>query len=177
MQWEEGYVQGVIEIEIEREATKRDREMANQVVRVRREAIAACMTCPLCNKLLRDATTISECLHTCESLLTFLSLFFFSNFVPFSSSFVLNFSNFLFFFAFCSSSDLGCSWFSRFLIWVFLGFASYPLCWLVRLMFLSLCLNNLMVLLFCFISLCFLLVDAKPFGRIDWYKINADGLV
>ncbi|XWS46924.1 hypothetical protein CRYUN_Cryun14cG0109500 [Craigia yunnanensis] len=38
--------------------------MANQVVKVRREAIAACMTCPLCNKLLRDATTISECLHT-----------------------------------------------------------------------------------------------------------------
>ncbi|KAL4352717.1 hypothetical protein GQ457_06G028990 [Hibiscus cannabinus] len=38
--------------------------MTNQVVKVRREAIAACMTCPLCNKLLRDATTISECLHT-----------------------------------------------------------------------------------------------------------------
>ncbi|GMI69323.1 DREB2A-interacting protein 2 [Hibiscus trionum] len=38
--------------------------MANQVVKVRREAIAACMTCPLCNKLLRDATTVSECLHT-----------------------------------------------------------------------------------------------------------------
>ncbi|GLT36414.1 hypothetical protein SLA2020_237780 [Shorea laevis] len=38
--------------------------MANQVVKVRRETILACMTCPLCNKLLRDATTISECLHT-----------------------------------------------------------------------------------------------------------------
>ncbi|XVE73009.1 hypothetical protein DITRI_Ditri11bG0083700 [Diplodiscus trichospermus] len=38
--------------------------MANQVVKVRTEAIAACMTCPLCNKLLKDATTISECLHT-----------------------------------------------------------------------------------------------------------------
>ncbi|KDP21358.1 hypothetical protein JCGZ_21829 [Jatropha curcas] len=38
--------------------------MANQVVKVSRETIAACMTCPLCNKLLRDATTISECLHT-----------------------------------------------------------------------------------------------------------------
>ncbi|XVE77871.1 hypothetical protein DITRI_Ditri13aG0098200 [Diplodiscus trichospermus] len=38
--------------------------MANQAVKVRREAIAACMTCPLCDKLLRDATTISECLHT-----------------------------------------------------------------------------------------------------------------
>ncbi|KAH1108229.1 hypothetical protein J1N35_011997 [Gossypium stocksii] len=38
--------------------------MANQVVKVRREAVAACMTCPLCNKLVKDATTISECLHT-----------------------------------------------------------------------------------------------------------------
>ncbi|XAR61139.1 hypothetical protein NMG60_11034762 [Bertholletia excelsa] len=38
--------------------------MSNQVMKVRREAIAACMTCPLCNKLLRDATTIIECLHT-----------------------------------------------------------------------------------------------------------------
>ncbi|KAL3517646.1 hypothetical protein ACH5RR_020235 [Cinchona calisaya] len=38
--------------------------LSNQVVEVRRETIAACMTCPLCNKLFRDATTISECLHT-----------------------------------------------------------------------------------------------------------------
>ncbi|XP_027172765.1 E3 ubiquitin protein ligase DRIP2-like isoform X2 [Coffea eugenioides] len=38
--------------------------MSNQVVKVKREMIAACMTCPLCNKLFRDATTISECLHT-----------------------------------------------------------------------------------------------------------------
>nr|GMD18628.1 E3 ubiquitin protein ligase DRIP2-like [Ipomoea batatas] len=38
--------------------------MSNQVVKVRRETIGACMTCPLCNKLFRDATTISECLHT-----------------------------------------------------------------------------------------------------------------
>ncbi|XP_044466359.1 E3 ubiquitin protein ligase DRIP2-like isoform X1 [Mangifera indica] len=41
------------------------REMANNlVVKVKRETIAACMTCPLCNKLLRDATTITECLHS-----------------------------------------------------------------------------------------------------------------
>ncbi|XP_077248071.1 DREB2A-interacting protein 2 isoform X2 [Tasmannia lanceolata] len=39
-------------------------EMTTQVVKVRRETLAACMTCPLCNKLLREATTISECLHT-----------------------------------------------------------------------------------------------------------------
>ncbi|KAF5459338.1 hypothetical protein F2P56_023293 [Juglans regia] len=38
--------------------------MANQVVKVRRQTIVACMTCPLCKKLFRDATTISECLHT-----------------------------------------------------------------------------------------------------------------
>ncbi|CAH9093673.1 unnamed protein product [Cuscuta europaea] len=38
--------------------------MSNQVVKVRRETIAAHMTCPLCSKLFRDATTISECLHT-----------------------------------------------------------------------------------------------------------------
>lgn len=40
------------------------REMSNQVVKVRREALAACMTCPICKKLLEEATTISECLHT-----------------------------------------------------------------------------------------------------------------
>ncbi|XP_022145983.1 E3 ubiquitin protein ligase DRIP2 isoform X2 [Momordica charantia] len=38
--------------------------MANQVVKVKREAIAACITCPLCHKLLKEATTVSECLHT-----------------------------------------------------------------------------------------------------------------
>ncbi|KAJ8764606.1 hypothetical protein K2173_006478 [Erythroxylum novogranatense] len=38
--------------------------MLSQVVMVQREKLAACMTCPLCNKLFRDATTISECLHT-----------------------------------------------------------------------------------------------------------------
>ncbi|XP_041992916.1 E3 ubiquitin protein ligase DRIP2-like [Salvia splendens] len=38
--------------------------MSHQVVEVRREALAPCMTCPLCHKLFRDATTIIECLHT-----------------------------------------------------------------------------------------------------------------
>lgn len=38
--------------------------MSHQVVEVRREAVAPCMTCPLCRKLFRDATTIIECLHT-----------------------------------------------------------------------------------------------------------------
>uniref|UniRef100_A0ACD5X9T6 Uncharacterized protein n=1 Tax=Avena sativa TaxID=4498 RepID=A0ACD5X9T6_AVESA len=33
-------------------------------VMVKRELLAACMTCHLCNRLLRDATTVSECLHT-----------------------------------------------------------------------------------------------------------------
>uniref|UniRef100_A0A251U9R4 Zinc finger, RING/FYVE/PHD-type n=1 Tax=Helianthus annuus TaxID=4232 RepID=A0A251U9R4_HELAN len=35
-----------------------------QVVKLRRKELAACMTCPICNKLLRDATTVPECLHT-----------------------------------------------------------------------------------------------------------------
>ncbi|KAF8086523.1 hypothetical protein N665_0622s0016 [Sinapis alba] len=34
------------------------------VAKVKRETVVACMTCPLCDNLLRDATTISECLHT-----------------------------------------------------------------------------------------------------------------
>lgn len=34
------------------------------VVKVKRENLEACMTCPLCHKLLKDATTISLCLHT-----------------------------------------------------------------------------------------------------------------
>ncbi|XP_062150066.1 E3 ubiquitin protein ligase DRIP2-like [Alnus glutinosa] len=38
--------------------------MASQIVKVKRDKLAACMACPLCNKLFRDATTISECLHT-----------------------------------------------------------------------------------------------------------------
>ncbi|KAJ0981590.1 hypothetical protein J5N97_009845 [Dioscorea zingiberensis] len=47
-----------------REAAAAARGPPPQVVRVRRELVASCMTCPLCHKLLRDATTISECLHT-----------------------------------------------------------------------------------------------------------------
>ncbi|CAO2837090.1 unnamed protein product [Amaranthus hypochondriacus] len=35
-----------------------------QFVRVSRAVLAACMTCPICNKLVRQATTISLCLHT-----------------------------------------------------------------------------------------------------------------
>ncbi|CAL1383173.1 unnamed protein product [Linum trigynum] len=34
------------------------------VVKVRRDVIESCMTCTICNRLFRDATTISECLHT-----------------------------------------------------------------------------------------------------------------
>jgi hypothetical protein len=40
------------------------------VVRLKRSALAACLTCPLCGRLLRDAATITECLHTCEYSLT-----------------------------------------------------------------------------------------------------------
>ncbi|KAL2507772.1 E3 ubiquitin protein ligase DRIP2 [Forsythia ovata] len=38
--------------------------MSNQVLKVKRDVVAPCMTCPLCHKLFRDATTIIECLHT-----------------------------------------------------------------------------------------------------------------
>ncbi|KXG37592.1 E3 ubiquitin protein ligase DRIP2 [Sorghum bicolor] len=37
---------------------------ARGLARVRREALAACMTCPLCRGLLRAATAITLCLHT-----------------------------------------------------------------------------------------------------------------
>jgi hypothetical protein len=39
---------------------------ARRLARVRREALAACMTCPLCRGLLREATAIALCLHTCK---------------------------------------------------------------------------------------------------------------
>ena len=39
---------------------------STQVVKVKKSVLAACMTCPLCNKLVREATTISLCLHTCK---------------------------------------------------------------------------------------------------------------
>ncbi|KAL1539695.1 RING-type E3 ubiquitin transferase [Salvia divinorum] len=38
--------------------------MSHLVVKPRREALGPCMTCPLCHKLFREATTIIECLHT-----------------------------------------------------------------------------------------------------------------
>lgn len=34
------------------------------VVMVKRAALVACLTCPLCRRLLRDPATITECLHT-----------------------------------------------------------------------------------------------------------------
>lgn len=92
--------------------------MANRMVKVKRETIQACMTCPLCRKLFRDATTISECLHTCEFLSLFLSL---SSFV--SPDLVL-----YFFQIFCSSlamfSDLGWCYCS----FSYLGFSWFDLC-------------------------------------------------
>ncbi|KAJ7562746.1 hypothetical protein O6H91_03G082900 [Diphasiastrum complanatum] len=37
------------------------------VVKVQKAPLVACLTCPLCDNLFREATTISECLHTfCE---------------------------------------------------------------------------------------------------------------
>uniref|UniRef100_A0A7N0RA30 RING-type domain-containing protein n=1 Tax=Kalanchoe fedtschenkoi TaxID=63787 RepID=A0A7N0RA30_KALFE len=39
------------------------KRMAYQSVSVGRDKLAACMRCGICNRLLRDATTISECMH------------------------------------------------------------------------------------------------------------------
>ena len=58
-----------------------------EVVRVRRELLAACMACPLCKKLLRDATTIYECLHTCEFLPS-LSLYIYISLSLFASNWI-----------------------------------------------------------------------------------------
>ncbi|KAB8118101.1 hypothetical protein EE612_060758 [Oryza sativa] len=58
--------------ERERERRRRRRRKreaaaaASEVVMVKRELLARCMTCPLCRRILRDATTVSECLHTCN---------------------------------------------------------------------------------------------------------------
>ncbi|KAL6637260.1 hypothetical protein ACP70R_024832 [Stipagrostis hirtigluma subsp. patula] len=45
-------------------APKASAGAAREVVMVKRELLKRCMTCPLCRRLLRDATTVSECLHT-----------------------------------------------------------------------------------------------------------------
>nr|CAB3492867.1 unnamed protein product [Digitaria exilis] len=42
---------------------------AGDVVSLKRSALAACLTCPLCGRLLRDAATITECLHTSSVVL------------------------------------------------------------------------------------------------------------
>ncbi|KAK6929870.1 hypothetical protein RJ641_003964 [Dillenia turbinata] len=36
----------------------------SRVVQVKREKLEACMSCGICDKLVKDATTITECLHT-----------------------------------------------------------------------------------------------------------------
>jgi len=71
------------------ERARKLRSMSNQVAKVRRNTIVACMTCPLCNKLFREATTISECLHTCEHSSLSIRVNFFSDFSAFASSFTL----------------------------------------------------------------------------------------
>lgn len=99
-----------------------EREMAsnNLVVKVKRETIAACMTCPICNTLLRDATTISECLHTCKSFQTHFFLIIIVFCFPILLVFTLAHLNFYVFLPFCSSYyDLGSDYFPVFFfIWV-----------------------------------------------------------
>ncbi|KAJ7514094.1 hypothetical protein O6H91_23G027500 [Diphasiastrum complanatum] len=44
-----------------------EKKMSYSAVKVQKAPLVACLTCPLCDNLFRDATTISECLHTfCE---------------------------------------------------------------------------------------------------------------
>lgn len=69
---------------------------SNQVVKVKRETIATCMTCPLCNNLFKQATTISECLHTCKpfrdlSFNPILNFEFFQSFQRFNTTHLLTF--------------------------------------------------------------------------------------
>lgn len=53
---------------------KRREEMSyyDEVVKLPKKLVAACMTCPICNNLYRDATTVAECLHTCKYSLSYL---------------------------------------------------------------------------------------------------------
>ncbi|XVF66559.1 hypothetical protein PTKIN_Ptkin10aG0046700 [Pterospermum kingtungense] len=63
-----------------------------EVSKVDREKLVACMTCPLCDKLFKDATTISECLHTCQfNLLSFIFFIIFDLGVDSLVSFIVFF--------------------------------------------------------------------------------------
>ncbi|XP_057722593.1 protein MARD1-like isoform X1 [Arachis stenosperma] len=62
--------------------------LEGQAVKLNRAKLEACLTCPLCNKLFNNATTIFECLHTCQCT---------------SSSFLLFYLSFPFFFLFLVS--------------------------------------------------------------------------
>ncbi|KAK2975546.1 hypothetical protein RJ640_011545 [Escallonia rubra] len=44
---------------------------ANGSIQVPSRKLAALMTCPICNKIFKDPTNISECLHTCQSSIRF----------------------------------------------------------------------------------------------------------
>jgi E3 ubiquitin-protein ligase DRIP len=68
----EEQVKEEVEVDGEEEEERRGRQRGAAagdgaaVVMVKRELLVRCMTCPLCRRLLHEATTISECLHTCE---------------------------------------------------------------------------------------------------------------
>ena len=49
--------------------------MSSQVVKLPSKKLAERLTCPLCENLFNDATTITECLHTCEFFLFFSPIF------------------------------------------------------------------------------------------------------
>lgn len=94
-------------------------QMVGQVVKVKRDTLEACMTCPLCDKLLREATTISLCLHTCEFVF-FLFEFRIDCLFPDLG------------FCFSSISLRWCRQFSIFLIYCLLAFVLFLMHWVLE---------------------------------------------
>lgn len=90
-------------------------------VKVKSDKLRPCMTCPLCRKLFKDATTISLCLHTCSSL-----LFTFNCFLTCPCSLPIWFWFWLIVLAFCILFSL------RF--WCSCSLSSYAMCYLLTLL-------------------------------------------
>ena len=45
--------------------------------RVKTHDVASLLTCPLCNNICKEATTINQCNHTCKLIVKFVSYFTF----------------------------------------------------------------------------------------------------
>lgn len=44
--------------------------------RVLKARLAGLLTCPLCNGIFKEATTINECMHTCKFAIKFVNSYF-----------------------------------------------------------------------------------------------------